>query len=87
MHVASWGEWNHIVWQRVCVLRCLILFYTGFYSNVFETKIGFGISWNIEWTRKVVTEEKPKMSQPIKGQDGHAVFPIGPKNTNLVEDI
>ena len=27
------------------------------------------------------------MSQPIRGQGGHLVFPIGPKNTNLVEDI
>ena len=27
------------------------------------------------------------MSQPIKGQGGHLVFPIGPKNTNLVEDV
>ena len=28
-----------------------------------------------------------KMSQPIRGQGGHLVFPIGPKNTNLVEDV
>ena len=27
------------------------------------------------------------MSQPIRVQGGHLVFPIGPKNTNLVEDI
>ena len=27
------------------------------------------------------------MSQPIRGQGGHLVFPIGPKNTNLVEGI
>ena len=27
------------------------------------------------------------MSQPIRGQGGHLVFPIGPKNTKLVEDI
>ena len=27
------------------------------------------------------------MSQPIRGQGGHLVFPIHPKNTNLVEDI
>ena len=27
------------------------------------------------------------MSQQIRGQDGHLVFPIGPKNTNLVEDV
>ena len=26
------------------------------------------------------------MSQPIRGQGGHLVFWIGPKNTNLVED-
>ena len=34
-----------------------------------------------------VVSEKSKMSQPIRGQGGHLVFPIGPKNTNLVEDI
>ena len=27
------------------------------------------------------------MSQPIRGHGGHLVFPIGPKNTNLVEDV
>ena len=31
--------------------------------------------------------EKSKMSQPIRGKGGHLVFPIGPKNTNLVEDV
>ena len=32
-------------------------------------------------------KSSPKMSQPIRGQGGHLVFPIGPKNTNLVEDV
>ena len=27
------------------------------------------------------------MSQPIRGQGGHLVFPIAPKNTNLVEEV
>ena len=27
------------------------------------------------------------MSQPIRGRGGHLVFLIGPKNTNLVEDV
>ena len=27
------------------------------------------------------------MSQPIRGQGGHLFFPIGPKNTNFVEDV
>ena len=27
------------------------------------------------------------MSQPIRDQGGHLVFPIGPKNTNLVEGV
>ena len=30
---------------------------------------------------------KSKLSQPIRGQGGHLVFPISPKNTNLVEDV
>ena len=27
------------------------------------------------------------MSKPIRGQCGRLVFPIGPKNKNLVEDV
>ena len=27
------------------------------------------------------------MFQPIKGQGGHLGFPIGTKNTNLIEDV
>ena len=27
------------------------------------------------------------MCQPIRGQGGHIVFWISPKNTNLVEDV
>ena len=34
-----------------------------------------------------VSEEKSKMSQPIRGKGGHLVFSIDPKNTNLVEDV
>ena len=37
--------------------------------------------------RSAVSEEKLKMSQPIRGRGSHLVFPIDPKNTNLVEDI
>ena len=37
--------------------------------------------------RSVVSEEKLKKSQLIRGQGGHLVFPISPKNTNLVEDV
>ena len=33
------------------------------------------------------SEKKSKMSQPIRGWSGHLVFPIGPKNTNLVENV
>ena len=34
-----------------------------------------------------VSEKRSKMSQPIRGWGGHLVFPISPKNTNLVEEI
>ena len=27
------------------------------------------------------------MSWPIRGQGGHLVFPIGPKNTNFIEGV
>ena len=31
--------------------------------------------------------EKSKMSKSIKGHGGHLVFPIGPKNVKIVEDV
>ena len=37
--------------------------------------------------RSAVPEKKSKMSKPIRGQGGHLVFPTGPKNTSLVEDV
>ena len=37
--------------------------------------------------RSAVSEEKSKMSQPIRGQGGNLLCPIGPKNTNLVGDV
>ena len=37
--------------------------------------------------RSVVSEEKSEMSQQIRYQNGHLVFPVDPKNTNLVEDV
>ena len=37
--------------------------------------------------RSVVSEEKSKMSHSIRDQSGHLGFPIGPKNTNFVEDV
>ena len=37
--------------------------------------------------RSAVWEEKSKMSQPIRGQGSHLVFPISPKNINLVEGV
>ena len=41
-------------------------------------------TWNF---RSAVSEEKSKMSQPIRGQGGHLVFPISPKITDLVENV
>ena len=37
--------------------------------------------------RSAVAEEKSTMSQPIRGQSGRLVFPIGRKNTNWVENL
>ena len=34
-----------------------------------------------------VAEEMSKMSQPIRALGGHICWPIGTKNTNLVEDL
>ena len=35
----------------------------------------------------VVSEEKLKISRPIRDHGGHVGFPICPKNTNLLEDV
>ena len=35
----------------------------------------------------MVSEEKSKMAQPTRGQGGHLVSPIGPKDNNLVEGV
>ena len=46
--------------------------------------------WNLascQVSLNSVSEKKSKMSQPIRGHGDHLVFPIGPKNTNLVEDV
>ena len=34
-----------------------------------------------------ISEEKSEISQPIRGHGDHLLFPIGPKNTNLVEEV
>ena len=34
-----------------------------------------------------IGEVKSKMCQPITGQAGHLDFSMGPKNTNLVEEV
>ena len=52
----------------------------------------FGMQKNYATTTFVefgseISEEKSKMSLPIRGQGAHLVFLIGPKNTNLVEDV
>ena len=37
--------------------------------------------------RLAISEKMSKMSQTIRGQGGHFVFPISPKDTNLAEDV
>ena len=37
--------------------------------------------------RSEVSEENSKMPQPIRGKGDHLVFLIGPKNTNMVQDV
>ena len=63
-----------------------------FFDRPKKQKLGNGrlrscfLSSSIKF-RSAVSEVKSKMSQPIRGQGGHLVFPIGTKNTNFVEDI
>ena len=64
--------WNHISLVSFVKLKIFWALRSCFLSNFVE----FG---------STVSEEKSKMSRPIRGQGGHLVFPIGPKNTNLVE--
>ena len=47
-----------------------------------------GYRWKAKKIRKAVSEEKSKMSQPIRGQNDHLFFfSIRPKNSNLAKDI
>ena len=48
-----------------------------------------GLAFYQVWLNSVkrFSEENSKMSQPIRGQIDHLVFPIDPKNTNFVEDV
>ena len=54
-----------------------------------EKKIIKEISTSIQIMlfRSAVSEERSKMSKPIRGRGGHLVFRSARKNTNLVEDV
>ena len=68
--------------------RAAILFFRS--ARKTQTWLRAFISWFLSSFvefRSAVSEEKSKMSRPIIGQGGHLVFPIGPKNTNLVEGV
>ena len=53
-------------------------------ANLFFFSI---IHQNTDEFCSTASEEKSKMCPPYKDQGGNLVFPIGPKNTNLVEDV
>ena len=63
-----------------------------FYDQPEKHKLGRGL-WDLASCQvslnsvQAVSEEKSKMSQPIRGQGGHLDFPIGPKNTKMVEGV
>ena len=68
--------------------RAAILFFRSARKTQtwYRTLISCFLSSFVEF-RSAASEGKSNMSQPIRGQGGHLVFPIGPKNTNLVEDV
>ena len=62
-----------------------------FWTFEFRTSLGTSVfacflSSFVEFA-SAVEEKKSKVSQPIRARGNHLVFPIGPKNTNLVEDV
>ena len=61
--------------------------YESPFSSGLEVMAKVKVSLSFVEFRSAVSEEKLKMSQPIRGQGGHLVFPIDPKNTYLVEDV
>ena len=62
-----------------------------FFQSARKTQTRYGpfryclLSSFVEFRSAVL--EKSKMFQPIRGHGSHLVFPIGPKNTNLVKDV
>ena len=80
--------------RRWDLASCEFCWIPSCFSNRPEKNTSFGggtfrscfLSSFVEF-QLAVTEEKSKMSQSIRGQGGHLVFPIGPKTTNLVEDV
>ena len=58
----------------------------GFSNEPEKHKLGRWL-WDLASCQVSVVSEKSKVSQPIKGQGGQLGFLIGPKYTNLVEDI
>ena len=76
----SWLQWQHlnaetfVYWSAQKTKTRKRMLRSCFLSSLVEF-------------RSAVLEETSKMSQPIRGQGGHLVFPIHPKNTNLVKDV
>ena len=97
LDLASCQVWLNSVqrfqrWSRKCLsqseARTAILFFRSARKTQTwqRTLRSCFLSSFIEF-RYAVSEEKSKMSQPIRGLGSHLVFPIGQKNTILVEDI
>ena len=64
-----------------------ILFFRLATNLVEDIEILLPVKFRFDELCSAVSEEKSKISQPIRGQGGHLVFSIGQKNTNFIEDI
>ena len=67
--------------------RAAILFFQSAKTQTWKRTLRSFFLSSFVAGRSAVSEERSKMSQPIRGQGGHLVFLIRPKNTNLVEDV
>ena len=78
--------------QKCLSQSCAMAAIFFFYWSAWKHRLGKGrwescfLSSFVEFC-SAVSEKKSKMSQPIRGLGARLVFPINPKNTNLVEDI
>ena len=85
-------KFRQILWRTKVEIRhglpswCTYRSEQKWYTNLVED-VGYFLPSKFRQFHSTVTEEKSKMSKPIRGQNSHLGWRKGPKYTNLVEDV